>query len=140
MNGLVYIESQGLQHPSLDSSGILMDTNGNIKIGIVDPTEKTSVCVGSDKDVGRLEKCVSQTKKKSELTDMSCVGNIMMELLQKYVKDDGKVGIENLDRWPSDSVAVTFLSSTITASSLKTLMEVRISYSASRIHSHIYCL
>ena len=117
-----------------------MDTNGNIKIGIVDPTEKTSVCVGSDKDVGRLEKCVSQTKKKSELTDMSCVGNIMMELLQKYVKDDGKVGIENLDRWPSDSVAVTFLSSTITASSLKTLMEVRISYSASRIHSHIYCL
>jgi hypothetical protein len=71
---------------------------------------------------------------------MSCVGNIMMELLQKYVKDDGKVGVENLDRWPSDSAAVTFLSSTITASSLKTLMEVCISYSASRIHSYIYCL
>ncbi|EAA64354.1 hypothetical protein AN9022.2 [Aspergillus nidulans FGSC A4] len=28
-----------------------------------------------------------------------------MELLQKYVKNEGRVGIDKLDRWSSDSVA-----------------------------------
>ncbi|KAJ5875190.1 uncharacterized protein N7473_012537, partial [Penicillium subrubescens] len=83
LNGLSYIETQGLQHASLDSSGILMDTNGYIKI----------------------------------------VGSIMMELLQNYTKDDGIVGIDNMDRWPSDSPPVTFLSSTTSASLLKSLMK-----------------
>lgn len=47
-----------------------------------------------------------------------------MELMQKYTKDDGAVGIENLDRWPSDSAAVEFLSATTSASSAKELMKV----------------
>ncbi len=48
----------------------------------------------------------------------------MMELMQKHVKEDGAVGIENLDRWPSDSAAVEFLSATTSASSAKELMTV----------------
>lgn len=47
-----------------------------------------------------------------------------MELLQKYVKSDGKVGIDNLDRWPSDSLAVGFLSTTTSADSLELLIQV----------------
>lgn len=47
-----------------------------------------------------------------------------MELLQKYVKNGGKVGIDNLDRWSSDSLAVGFLSTTTSADSIQTLMEV----------------
>ena len=43
----------------------------------------------------------------------------MMELMQKYVKEDGVVGIEDLDRWPSDSAVVDFLSATTSASSAK---------------------
>jgi hypothetical protein len=117
-----------------------MDTNGNIKIGIGHPIQKNPLYIGSDEHVGRLEDCVSRTKKMSEFTSISSVGRIMMELLQKYVKDDGKVDIENLDRWSADSAAVTFLSSSITAKSLEILMEVRVFYSGARIHSHIYCL
>ena len=48
----------------------------------------------------------------------------MMELMQKYVKEDGVVGIEDLDRWPSDSAAVDFLSATTSAISPKQLMTV----------------
>ena len=47
-----------------------------------------------------------------------------MELMQKYAKADGVIGIENLDRWPSDSAAVEFLSATTSASSAKELMKV----------------
>lgn len=50
----------------------------------------------------------------------------MMELMQKYVKEDGVVGIEDLDRWPSDSAAVDFLSATTSASSAKQLMTHRL--------------
>ena len=47
-----------------------------------------------------------------------------MELMQKHVKKDGAVGIENLDRWPYDSAAIDFLSLTTSASSAKDLIKV----------------
>ena len=47
-----------------------------------------------------------------------------MELMQKYTQDNGAVGVENLDRWPSDSDAVTFLSETTSAASICELREV----------------
>ena len=33
-----------------------------------------------------------------------------MELMQKCSKDDDAIGVEDLERWPSDSKAVGFLS------------------------------
>ena len=47
-----------------------------------------------------------------------------MELMQKYVKEDGAIGIENLDRWFHDSAAVDFLLLTTSATSAKELMKV----------------
>lgn len=47
-----------------------------------------------------------------------------MELMQKHLKEDGVVGIEDLDRWPSDSAAVEFLSATTSATSANELMKV----------------
>lgn len=47
-----------------------------------------------------------------------------MELMQKYVKDDGVVGIDNLDRWPTRSAAVEFLSATTSAGSFEELKRV----------------
>lgn len=46
-----------------------------------------------------------------------------MELMQKYVKDDGKVGV---DDWPSDSNAVGFLSATTSATSVNELIKVNV--------------
>lgn len=47
-----------------------------------------------------------------------------MELMQKYVKDDGKVGVDDLALWPSDSNAVGFLSATTSATSVNELIKV----------------
>jgi hypothetical protein len=47
-----------------------------------------------------------------------------MELMQKYLKDDNAVGIDDLRRWPSNSDAVGFLSETTSAPSAKSLIKV----------------
>ncbi|EKV17071.1 hypothetical protein PDIG_16980 [Penicillium digitatum PHI26] len=47
-----------------------------------------------------------------------------MELMQKYAKDDGVVGIDNLDRWQTCPAAIDFLSVTISASSFEELKKV----------------
>ena len=48
-----------------------------------------------------------------------------MELMQKYCKEDGVIGVEDLDRWPFSSNAVAFLSDTTSALSAKELKQVR---------------
>ena len=48
-----------------------------------------------------------------------------MELMQKYSKEDGAIGVEDLDRWPFNSNAVAFLSDTTSALSVKELNQVR---------------
>jgi hypothetical protein len=48
----------------------------------------------------------------------------MMELMQKYVKEDGAVGIDNLDRWRNCPAAIEFLCATTSASSFEELKEV----------------
>ncbi|KAJ0418425.1 hypothetical protein BJY00DRAFT_302817 [Aspergillus carlsbadensis] len=50
----------------------------------------------------------------------------MMELMQKYVKDDGVVGLDNLDCWQSSSAAIKFLSVMTSASSLEELKKQRL--------------
>jgi hypothetical protein len=47
-----------------------------------------------------------------------------MELTQKYIKEDGAVGIDDLNRWNSSSDAVGFLSATTSAMSVSELLQV----------------
>ena len=47
-----------------------------------------------------------------------------MELMQKYTKDDGAIGVDDLERWPSDCNAVGFLSMTTSATSVDELLQV----------------
>lgn len=58
-------------------------------------------------------------------SDVRAVGFIAMELMQKYAKDDGAIGIENLNRWPANSEPVRFLSMTTSAESVEELQQVR---------------
>lgn len=55
---------------------------------------------------------------------MRALSNITMELMQKYVKDDGAVGIDDYERWPSDCEAVDFLAMTTSATSVDQLLKV----------------
>jgi hypothetical protein len=52
------------------------------------------------------------------------VGYIAMKLMQKYAKDDGAIGIENLNRWSANSEPVNFLSMTRFADSIDELKQV----------------
>ena len=47
-----------------------------------------------------------------------------MRLMQKCDKDEGVVGVNDLERWPIDSAAVGFLSATETAGTIKSLRDV----------------
>jgi hypothetical protein len=47
-----------------------------------------------------------------------------MQLMQKYVKDDGPFGLDNIDRWPPDSAALEFLSATTSAGFFEELKKV----------------
>jgi hypothetical protein len=72
---------------------------------------------------GNQENCFSALK--SGNVDVRAVGRIAMDLMQKYAKDDGVIGVEDLSRWPSDSDAVGFLSETTSASCVTQLMKVK---------------
>jgi hypothetical protein len=47
-----------------------------------------------------------------------------MELIQKYVKEEGAIGVDNLDRWHSNSEALGFLSAMTSAASAAELLKV----------------
>ncbi|KFY32537.1 hypothetical protein V493_00088 [Pseudogymnoascus sp. VKM F-4281 (FW-2241)] len=105
LKGLAYLALKGLEHGSLSCSNILLDTDGNIKIA---GQERCQELASSDQGHSR---------------DIRALGNITMELMQKYTKDDGAIGVDDLERWPSDCNAVGFLSMTTSATSVDKLVQ-----------------
>ncbi|KFZ16912.1 hypothetical protein V501_02011 [Pseudogymnoascus sp. VKM F-4519 (FW-2642)] len=101
LDGLVYLESEGLEHRSLSCPNIMISAKGDVKIA--------------------NQQCCDKPLGIEEPRDVRALGIITMELMQKYTQDNGAVGVENLDRWPSDSDAVTFLSETTSAASAREL-------------------
>ncbi|OTA92251.1 hypothetical protein M434DRAFT_328867 [Hypoxylon sp. CO27-5] len=51
------------------------------------------------------------------------IGLVKMELMQEYVDGSTNVGIDDLERWPYDLLAVDFLSATESASEINQLVE-----------------
>lgn len=100
--GLAHLISQGFQHTALDCSSVLMNLNGEVKIA-------------------RLERCISRQISRVQAHDLVPTSNIMMELMQKYVKEDGAVGIDNPERWQACPAAIEFLSAIVSASSVEEL-------------------
>jgi hypothetical protein len=47
-----------------------------------------------------------------------------MKLMQKYIKTDGTVRMDDLRRWSFDSLIVIFLSETISATSVEKLIKI----------------
>ena len=75
----------------------------------------------SNEQIASPECCKSLPHNGTESRHVRALGVIVMELMQGYAKEDGAVGIDDLFRWPSDSIAVNFLSTTVTASSVGAL-------------------
>jgi hypothetical protein len=54
------------------------------------------------------------------------LGYIAIELIQKYIKDNSAIRVEDLDRWPSNSNVVRFLFITTSVPLLDDLLKVSI--------------
>ncbi|KAI3281372.1 hypothetical protein DTO002I6_9871 [Penicillium roqueforti] len=102
LDGVYYLFTFGLAHQSLSCDDILFGIDGIIKIA-------------------SLDLCIDCTPKQSEAAYVAALPSITMRLMQKYDKDQGVVGVIDLERWPIDSAAVGFLSATETAGSIKSL-------------------
>lgn len=64
------------------------------------------------------------TPNKSEASYITTLPSITMRLMQKYDKDKGVVGVDDLERWPIYFAAVGLLSATETVVSIKSSRNV----------------
>jgi len=64
---------------------------------------------------------VDCTPSQSETAYITALPSITMRLMQKYDKDEGIVGVDDLKRWPIGSAAVSFLSATAATASIELL-------------------
>lgn len=104
VTGVAYLTEEGFEHRSLTCLNILLNTHGDVKIA-------------------NPECCHVISQPKGEPCDDRALLSITMELMQKYVKEDGAISVDNLDRWPLNSKAVTFLSATTSAASAAELLK-----------------
>ncbi|KAI1906768.1 hypothetical protein LOZ65_006831 [Ophidiomyces ophidiicola] len=105
LDGLSYLAASGFEHESMTCSNILLGLDGLVKIG-------------------SLEFCVKIPPNRPQTRSIKALSIITMELMQKYEKEDGLIGVDDLDRWPIDSSAVDFLIATSSASSIDELKQV----------------
>ncbi|KAJ6102605.1 hypothetical protein N7486_005032 [Penicillium sp. IBT 16267x] len=70
-----------------------------------------------------IESCVERLPNQAQSGYIKALASIMMEVMQKDVKDCGVIGIENLERWPVDSNAFKFLSAISTTKTIDALKE-----------------
>ncbi|KAK6591333.1 FAD-binding domain-containing protein [Botrytis cinerea] len=104
LHGIAYLSAEGFEHGSLCCSNIFVKTNGEVKIA--------------------NQECCHSAKPRGNTRDLRALSPIVMELMQKYVKEDEAIGIDDLHRWHPNSNAVGFLSATTSATSIKELLTV----------------
>ncbi|ODH45033.1 serine/threonine protein kinase [Paracoccidioides brasiliensis] len=102
LNGLSHLAANGLEHRSLSGSSVLVGYDGSVKIA-------------------RLESCQPWTANLPREREIKALGVVVMELMDKDAKEDGAVGVNDHQRWPSGSNAVGFLSATTSTDSLDEL-------------------
>lgn len=60
----------------------------------------------------------------AEAAYLAALPSLTMQLMQKFDKEEGVAGVDDLERWPVNSNAVRFLSATATTVSIESLKEV----------------
>ena len=127
MAGLAYLAAEGYEHGSLTCSNILLNTDSNIKIGgyIV----RVASDILADMTTANQYRCIKIILPKGMPCDMQALSPITIELIQKYIKEDSVIGIDNLLHWNSNSDALVFLSVMISAASIVELLQVYYSLS-----------
>lgn len=122
LDGLSCLFAARLEHRALTCSNILFGLDGTVKIGNnmflyiqQDP---------ADVNIAGLEFCVDCLPNQVQALSIRPLSNIMMELMQTYDKNDGVVGVDDLDRWPVDLEAFGFLSTVSSTAAIEGLKQV----------------
>ncbi|KAH2144446.1 hypothetical protein KXV68_005351 [Aspergillus fumigatus] len=102
LDGILHLLESGFEHESLTCSNTLLGQDGVIQIAA-------------------LEHCVKRQPNQSQEKTRRALANITMLLMQKYLKPDGVVGIDNT-RWQADPIL--FLSATQSVSTVQELKKV----------------
>lgn len=74
--------------------------------------------------IAGLESCVDCLPNQAQKHSLQALSTVVMELMQTYGKDDGVVGVDDLDRWSVDSDAFGFLSTVSSTVSVEALKQV----------------
>ena len=94
LDGLSCLLAARLEHRALTCSNILFGLDGTIKIGsyillyLQDP---------ADVAIAGLESCVNCLPNQVQAPSIQALSTITMELMQTYDKNDGVVGVDDLD-------------------------------------------
>ena len=70
---------------------------------------------------------------------MRALSLIIIKLIQKYIKNDKAININNLHRWPSNYDAIAFFLNIISATSARELQNVR-SYFFHRLLANVFSI
>lgn len=114
-----YLGAISLAHHPLACRDILLDLDGIIKMG----QSEFPIGLPSRRSAARLDNCVDCAPSYSEAMYIVALPSTNMRLIQKYNKDEGTVGVDNLKRWPIGSTAVSFLSTTGATALMELLMK-----------------
>ncbi|KAB8069051.1 hypothetical protein BDV29DRAFT_59736 [Aspergillus leporis] len=121
LDGLSYLVANGFEHRSLTCSNTLLALDGSIKIA-------------------GLESCIESPQSKSQTLSIKAIATMTMDLMQTYEKDNGVVGVDDLDLWPVDSDAFSFLSTTSSAGSIEALKQHPLINRPPRHRGQLVCL
>ncbi|KAK0761660.1 hypothetical protein N5P37_005642 [Trichoderma harzianum] len=103
LDGLVYLRDEGFFHGALSCLDVLINESGSVKL----TTHKAFTRISPD--------AVDEDKKG--------FADICMMLMQKYTLGNGKVGVQNTERWKNSPHIIPFLSSTTSCHRVTELRE-----------------
>ncbi|KAJ5640277.1 uncharacterized protein N7484_008139 [Penicillium longicatenatum] len=119
--GLCYLNNIGLEHQDLTCRNILLGLDGVVKIA-------------------SLEMCVECPPGQAQILYIKKLASMTMEIMQKFEKDDGMVGVDDVERWPVDSDSFEFLSALLTTKSIESLKEQPLVRRKSRLKGELVLL
>lgn len=120
LDGLSYLESRDICHGALSCHSVLVNESGDVKIGACDPTQTYRRRLRNT--TANQERCVRSSRQGRKYHTQQ-LGIVVMNLIQGYALESGKVGVEHVGRW-RDSDILDFVSAVTSAEDARQLRGV----------------
>lgn len=122
MDGLNFIQREGYGHGSLSCESVLVNNEGYVKVG-GSPIAPVLFEAYPLIHTGGQELC-QITSAELQAKNILDFGKVMIKLMQKLVRKDGTIGIDDPGRWQDNPDTIQFASSITSARSTEELRRV----------------